>query len=60
MMGYSPEEILDKQINITGPDIVEIAIREDGKVIWINVDGVCACRICQIKELVYVDDRRQA
>lgn len=59
MMGYSPEEILDKQIDITGPDIVEISIREDGKVIWINVDGICACRVCRIKELV-IDDRRKA
>ena len=57
-MMYSPQKILDKQIDITGPDIVEISIKEDGKVIWINVDGICACRICRIKELI-IDDRRK-
>lgn len=36
---------------------VEIRIREDGSVVWINVDGVCAFRICQIKNLTLNDDR---
>ncbi len=29
----SPEEILHKQTDITGADVVEISIREDGKVV---------------------------
>lgn len=34
------------------PDIVEVLIRKDKKVIWINVNGVCKFRACKIKELI--------
>lgn len=27
---------------------VEIQIRKDGKVVWVNVDGVCMLRVSQI------------
>ena len=38
---------------------VEIQIRQDGGVVWINTkeDG-CVCRICGIKELVLIDGRQ--
>ena len=48
---------MSKQVDVTGADVVEISIREDGKVVWINVDGMCACRVCRIKEII-IDDRR--
>ncbi len=41
--------------DITAPDIVEIQIRDDRKVIWVNVNGICALRICQIKHLEIQD-----
>ena len=43
--------------DITGPDYVEILIRNDGKVVWVNINGVCALRACQIKELDLIDKR---
>ena len=26
---------------------IDITIRDDGKVVWVNVDGKCLLRICQ-------------
>jgi len=50
--------LVDKpSIDITAPKAVQIDIREDGKVLWINVDGICRLRCCQI-ELLEVEDRR--
>lgn len=34
--------------DITGAQIVEITVRDDARVLWINVDGKCALRICHI------------
>lgn len=44
-------------IDITAPEIVEILIREDGKVIWINIDGSCKLRACKIDKLIVNDER---
>lgn len=44
--------------DITAPEHgVEIQIRNDGKVIWVHVDGVTVLRICQIPELRISDAR---
>lgn len=54
------EEILElnkKMLDITGADEVEILIRNDGKVIWININSVCVFRACKIKNLI-LNDRR--
>lgn len=48
-----------KQIDVRG-DHVEIRIRQDGKVVWVNVDGICACRVYGLKEVVVEDDRNLA
>lgn len=45
-------------IDLCGPEHVDITIRNDGKVIWVNVNGKCAVRIYQIKSLT-LDDRRR-
>lgn len=37
--------------------IVEIEIRVDGKVVWLNVDGTCRARISKVKELHILDYR---
>ncbi len=44
--------------DVTAPDGVEIMIRHDGKVIWVNIDGKCLLRACRIKNLT-LDDQRQ-
>ncbi len=43
--------------DLTAPKVVEISIRDDGKVVWVNIDGVCQLRACRIENLV-IDDRR--
>jgi len=45
--------------DVTAPEYIEIVIHNDGKVIWINNEGRCLFRACQIKQLV-LDDRRKA
>jgi hypothetical protein len=44
-------------MDITAPQAVEIHIRHDGLVVWVNVDGICRFRACQIGELAIIDDR---
>jgi hypothetical protein len=46
-------------IDITAPEHVEIRIRGDGMVVWINVDGVNRFRACKIKGLEVQDERTQ-
>ena len=45
--------------DITGPEAVEVRIRRDGKVVWLNVDGQCVFRVCRIKQLVVNDERTE-
>lgn len=43
--------------DITAPKVVQIEIRNDGSVLWVNVDGKCALRCCRIGELTIKDNR---
>lgn len=52
-------ERMNNMQDITRPEIVEIQIRSDGKVVWVNVDGVCALRACNIKEVIVIDERQK-
>lgn len=36
---------------------VEIAIDQSGTKLWVNVNGVCVCRVQNIEELVVADSR---
>lgn len=36
---------------------VEVQIKENGGVIWVNVDGVCQLRITKLKNLRIIDER---
>jgi hypothetical protein len=48
-----------KSLDITGSGLVEISIRSDGKVIWINTtENGCVLRICQIHNLILNDMRK--
>lgn len=41
-------------LDITKPEHgVEVQIREDGAVVWVNVDGICRFRACQIHYLQF-------
>jgi hypothetical protein len=47
-----------KFIDITAPEFpVDVVVRADGKVLWINIGEVCIMRICQMKEIIITDDR---
>ena len=60
----SQAEIISSHLDITGIQHgLEIEIRDDGAagiaVVWVNLDGVCLLRICQIKphQLIVSDHR---
>lgn len=49
-----------ESLDITGDDGagVEVQIRQDGKVLWINALGRCVLRICKITGSITVNDER--
>ena len=53
----SKVSISEQMVDVTAPEVVEVSIRDDGKVVWVNVDGICRFRACQIKTVI-VEDRR--
>jgi hypothetical protein len=47
-------------VDVTAPEVVEIRIRWDGQVVWVNVDDICRFRACQVKLVILEDDRNAA
>lgn len=47
-----------KMIDITGGVVVEVEIRQDGKVVWLHVNGRTVARACQI-EALHISDHRE-
>jgi hypothetical protein len=43
-------------VDITGPKLVEVQVRLDQKVVWVNVDGKCALRCCKVWHVVLPDN----
>jgi hypothetical protein len=56
---YKKEKDFLSQLDITGDGItiVQFEIRDDGKVVWLNVNGITRTRICRITELHITDNR---
>jgi len=54
-----PISRLPEQIDLHDSKVVELVIRDDGKVVWVNVDGVCRLRVCRIESLVIEDQRKK-
>lgn len=52
-----PNTLLRDALDVTGASAVEVQIRQDGKVLWVNVDGFCALRVCRIDNLTVEDNR---
>ena len=50
---------IGKHLDITGADDVDISIRYDGKVIWVNTALGCKLRICSIRGDVNISDARK-
>ena len=46
-----------RMLYITAPTVVEVQIREDGRVLWVNIDGECKLRVSSIGLLSVLDDR---
>jgi hypothetical protein len=44
-------------LDITGSECVQVEIRNDGKVVWINNEEGCIVRICRIKKIEVIDNR---
>jgi hypothetical protein len=47
----SMDRLLQAHTDITGAVAVEVSARDDGTVLWVNVNGVCVLRICRIQSL---------
>lgn len=48
----SSSDLIDAQLDITQPRVgVLVHLREDGQVLWIDVDGICVLRICGIPNI---------
>jgi len=45
------QQLNDSAVDIASPEGVEVLIRADQKVLWVNVNGVCVLRCCKIKNL---------
>lgn len=41
----------DASIDITAPELVEVATDIRKGVVWVNVNGVCVFRACRVKAL---------
>jgi hypothetical protein len=50
---------IDSMIDITQPEFLEVIVRYDGKVVWINVDGICRFRACRLNHLEINDGRKK-
>jgi hypothetical protein len=48
-----------ESLDITGATTVQVVIREDGNVLWVNTEQGCVLRICRITGEVLLDDRRE-
>lgn len=47
----------DGQLDIVGATHVEITVSKTGDRVWVNIDGRCRLRICQIEETVTLDSQ---
>lgn len=48
------DALMDAHMDITGAKIVQVIVSPghgDGKVVHVNVNGVCALRVCRIEEV---------
>ena len=42
---------------------IQVQVRKDGRVLWVNVDGKCMLRICQIRvgtSIIIEDNRKES
>ena len=51
-LGETLRPILEAGLDITGDELVDVSWSHDRSVLWVNVNGVCALRVCRIRNLV--------
>jgi hypothetical protein len=44
-------------LDISNPEHVEVVLKEDHKVLWVNIEGVCKLRVCNIQNFEFKDER---
>jgi hypothetical protein len=52
------EFYVDEMLDVAEPAVLEIEIREDSSVVWVNVDGRTVFRACRIEKLIVADNRK--
>ena len=55
MKGHRYYDPQSQSLDVTAPALVEITVRADRKVVWINIDGQLALRACRIENLTIED-----
>lgn len=53
---YTAQHMTDQMVDILQPSEVEIRIRFDGGVVWVNVNDVCKFR-AKVSDLTLIDER---
>lgn len=48
-MKISVEEMIDA----TEPKSVEVLLDENGKTLWVNIDGICRLKVKRIEEIIF-------
>jgi len=55
LLGKKPEdslgELLDAFTDVTGGEMVQVAVDRPRGVLHVNVNGICLLRICRIKQI---------
>lgn len=49
-----------QSLDITGAEVVQIQVKADGSVVWVNTEMHCVLRICQVKSVEILDERLTA
>jgi hypothetical protein len=50
--------LLDAQLNIVNPRLLEVQVNVSGDTLWVNVNGICVFRASQVQVLKVTDGRR--
>jgi hypothetical protein len=46
-----------EMLDINGPEQVEVLLRADHKVLWVNIEGICRLRVCNIQNFEFRDEK---
>ena len=50
-------QLAEAHVDLTAPGHVDVSISDDGKVIWVNVNGICVLRCCQCESITIEGDQ---